>query len=314
MEKRTYNVLFAGTPQFAVPILEILYSLPHISVLGVLTQPDKPTGRSQRMTPSEVKKAATAHGTPVFTYEKLSTPEVAVALSDLHIDVAVTAAYGKIIPQKLLDLFPFGWLNVHASVLPKLRGASPIAHAILHGFTETGVTLMRMDAGLDTGPVLTSEKIPIGPRETSETLHGKLSALGAKIVGSSLISYLEGTIKSIPQQEEGATICGVLKREDGKIDWKQSAIEIDGHIRAMTPWPGSFTQFIGENMKILDAKPVRLPAGPIAGKLTWDGAQLLVDTTAEQLSILRLQIAGKKPMTAKEFVNGFGGKLPVVLE
>lgn len=297
------RVIFMGTPEFAVPCLQVLLATQQ--VVGVVTQPDKPAGRGNQLRPSPVKLVAEAAGVPVYQPKSLRKEEAAQPLRDWKPDVIVVAAFGQILRPHVLYLPPAGSINVHASLLPRWRGASPIQHAILAGDTESGITLMQMDEGLDTGPIYISESIPIGPRETAESLHDRLAMMGADMLRRHLDDILAGAIAPTVQPETGSTYAPMIRKEAGQIDWRQPTIAIDRLIRAMTPWPGAYTQWDGAPLKILCAEPllVKRPPGEPgrvfaresgAGVLTGDGALLLES----------LQLAGKRAMTAAEFRRG----------
>ncbi|MCC7522341.1 methionyl-tRNA formyltransferase [Candidatus Uhrbacteria bacterium] len=237
------KIVFFGTSSFAVPALRALASDPRFSIVEVITQPDRPVGRHAEMTETPVKQAAKELGLPVFT-----------ELSEAAFDAAVVASYGVIIKQHILDLAPHRFLNIHASLLPKYRGASPIREAIKNGDAETGVTIMEMDAGMDHGPILSIHKEPILKDDDTPTLTERLAALGAAVIGDVLAGVLDGSIQPVPQDESEATYVKLLKREDGKIDLdSMSPEQIERLIRANRPWPGTYIEKNGKRLKILDA-------------------------------------------------------------
>lgn len=294
------KIVFMGTPEFSVPTLKALADA--YEVIGVVTQPDRPAGRSREPVPPPVKVAATSLGLPVMQPERLRNPDTLAQLKHWPADLYVVAAFGQILPQAVLDIPRLGGLNVHASLLPRWRGASPIQHAIMAGDTRTGVTIMKMDAGLDTGPILTTREIDIAPDETSATLHDKLSKLGAELLIPTIKGYVEGAIVPRPQPEEGVTLAPPIRKDDGRIDWSASAETIDRMVRAFTPWPGTFTMWRGRLIKVLSGHVERgnLPAGCVD---VVDG-RMLVGTGAGVYAPTRLQMAGRQALDVRAFVNG----------
>lgn len=304
MPPKTYRVLFFGTPEFAVPVLESLHQMESINLVGVFTQPDKPVGRKQILTPPPVKLAADKLALPIYQPTKLKSEDYATQLRELAPDVIVIVAYGKIIPEAALTIPQYGWVNVHASLLPQYRGASPIQTAILNGVKQTGITLMKLDTGLDTGPIISQKPITIQSADNSQTLHNKLSRLGAELISESLLPYLAGQLKPRPQDNSLATTTKIIEKENGRIVWNKSADFIARQIRAYTPWPGAFTTWGGKSLKILEAtvydEVIALPPG----KIKRLGRTLLVGTGSSVLELKTLQLAGKKPQTTTEFLNG----------
>jgi methionyl-tRNA formyltransferase len=294
------SIVFMGTPDFSVPILQQL--IDNYTVIGVVTQPDRPAGRKQQVQMSPIKQLALQHNSPVLQPEKLRRPEAIAELKHWQPDVYVVAAFGQILPQSVLDIPTHGSINVHASLLPRWRGAAPIQAAIRAGDAETGVTIMKMDAGLDTGPMLKMRAIPIAPDETGASLHDRLSVLGADLLMETLPGYLDGTILPQPQPEAGITIAPQVKKEEGKIDWTQDAVVIERLIRAFTPWPGTFTFFKEQQLKIISGSVVEgsAAAGQIV-KLT-DG--IAVGTGHNLLKLGVIQLAGRKAMPVEAFVKG----------
>lgn len=292
-----------GTPEFAVPSLNKLIDTQE--VVGVVTQPDRPAGRGKKMRPSPVKTAAEQAGIPVYQPKSLRKEEAAEPLRQWRPDMIVVAAFGQLLRPHVLDLPPHGCLNVHASLLPRWRGASPIQHAILAGDAETGVTLMQMDVGLDTGEMFAQQAIPIRADETAASLHDRLAELGAAMLGEQLNDILNGRITPTPQNDALSTYAPMIKKEDGRLDWRKTSAELDRHIRAMTPWPGAFTTWQGKNLKILAAKRVdgRLPAGE-PGDVVLVGETAVILTQDGGLEPLQLQLAGKRAMTAADFARG----------
>ncbi len=294
-----------GTPQFAVPTLHALLS--HHEVVAVVTQPDAPAGRGRAVLPSPVKTLGLEHGAPVLQPESLKPPEVVDQLRAYAPDVIVVAAFGQILRRPVLELPPHGCVNVHASLLPRWRGASPISAAIAAGDEVTGVTIMQMDAGLDTGPILSQRSEAIRPDDTAGALGARLAELGAALLIETLPGYLAGLIQSQPQDETRATKCGLLKKEDGRIDWQRSAVEIERHVRAMSPWPSAFTRWEGRLLRVLrvaarrvDAQQAALPPGGVfvAGKA------LCVRCGDGAVELVEVQPEGKRPMSGEEFARG----------
>ena len=301
------TLVFAGTPKFAVPTLEGLIGSGHHVGL-VVTRPDRPSGRGLELAASAVKQTATKHGIPVTQPEKITNnASFRAQLEALQPDAIVVVGYGRIIPQWMIDLPRLGNLNVHASLLPKYRGAAPIQWAIAQGETVTGVTTMRIDAGLDTGDILLQGEIPITPEDTSETIAPTLAALGAKLMIETLQGLQAATLKPHPQDDSRATIAPILKKEDGHIDFRRSAIEIWNRFRGFSPWPGAFTSFRGKTLHIWKANPAAIDA-PV-GKLLVEGGSLLVGCGANSsLELFEVQIEGKKRMSIQNFRNGYRPK------
>jgi methionyl-tRNA formyltransferase len=302
------RVVFLGTPDFAVPSLRALLDHPAFAVAGVVTQPDRPAGRGQQLRMPPVKALALARGLPAFQPETLRSAEAAARLAAWQPDVLVVAAFGQILRQPVLELAPHGCVNIHASLLPRWRGAAPIQYAIHAGDAETGVTIMKMDAGLDTGPMIASRAIPIAPDDTAAALHDRLAGLGADLLPGALLDYVEGRITPEPQPEEGVTLAPTLAKDAGRIDWTQSAAAIDRQVRAYDPWPGTFTFLEGALLKIIAGRPD--PAAPVSdppGTLVSHPGGLAV-AAGEGLYILHtIQPAGKKAMSAASFLAGRPG-------
>jgi methionyl-tRNA formyltransferase len=298
------RVIFMGTPEFAVPTLEALADA-HL-VVGVVTRPDRKAGRGRELRLSPVKKVALERDLPLFQPQTLRTPEAMERLKAWGPDVIVVAAFGQILRQDVLDLPPHGCLNIHASLLPRWRGAAPVAAAIRAGDEVTGVTIMRMDAGLDTGTILEqSEPVKIEPGDTRAELKKRLAEVGADLLIRVLPTYLAGDLIPQLQPEEGVTYAEQLCKEDGQIDWQRSAVELDRQVRAFTPWPGTFTTSQGRHFKILKATPLPAwrgdaPPGMIVA-LT-DGHAVVTGKGALRLE--RVQLAGKRPMDFDAFLCG----------
>jgi methionyl-tRNA formyltransferase len=292
-----------GTPDFAVPTLEAL-SRTH-EVKGVVTQPDRPTGRGRRLSPPPVKHAALRLGLPVYQARTLNTPDALAQLTQWRPDVIVVAACGHILSSNLLELPPWGCVNVHASLLPRWRGAAPVAAAILAGDAVTGVTIMKMDEGIDTGPILAQREDAIRPSDTRVTLTRRLAGLGAQVLLETLPFYLAGDLAPQPQPEEGATYAPVLHKEDGRLEWTRSAVELERKVRAFTPWPGTFTMWQGRRLRILEATAVLARRGEgVPGQVVdlQEGAGVVAGEGVLRLD--QLQLAGKRPMDSLTFVRG----------
>ncbi len=302
------RVVFLGTPEFAVPSLRSLIDSGAFQVVGVVSQPDRPAGRGQQVSKSSVKQEAEKHGLPLFQPQTLRNPEAVEVLHGWQPDVIVVVAFGQILRQPVLELPPLGCVNVHASLLPRWRGAAPIQYAIRAGDTRSGITIMKMDAGLDTGPILAQQSIEIAPDETGATLHDKLAALGARMLPDVLAAYSRGKIQPQPQPVEGITLAPTLKKEEGEIDWSRPAVEIDRQVRAFTPWPGTFTFLSGELLKIHRGHPVETaPSKDIVGTLVVEGANIFVQTGQGRYQIDEVQPAGKQRMSARSFLAGRPG-------
>jgi methionyl-tRNA formyltransferase len=298
------RIIFAGTPDFAVPTLEALITSGFAPV-AVYTQPDRPAGRGRKLTASPVKEIALAHGLPVHQPQTLRKAGPLEELRGLKADLMVVAAYGLILPQAALDAPRLGCVNVHASLLPRWRGAAPIQRAILHGDSRTGITIMRMEAGLDTGPMYLAQHIPITARETGGSLHDKLAALGARALLDAMPGILDGTLSPSPQDEANATYAKKLTKEEAEVDWSRPAMELDRTIRAFNPWPVAQTRLKDVTLRLWEAEPIpgdEVTAAP--GTVIATGkAGIDVATGDGVLRITRLQPPGKRPMTAAELLN-----------
>ena len=297
--------VFFGTPDFAVSIVEATAEV--TDLVAVVTQPDKPKGRGRELTPPPVKVWAEARGLPVFQPEKLRDGVLAAELRKLAPDVAVVAAYGSILPTELLELPRRGCVNVHASLLPKYRGAAPIQWAIADGETETGVSLMRMDEGLDTGDVISMMKLPIADDDTCASLHGKLAELGGEIIRRDLVAYVEGALDPVPQDHGSATLAKILDKEEGRIDFRMPAKRIVDRLRGFTPWPGAFTWLGTELLKVHAAAPAVRPAGTegaAPGEVIALKPVLVAAGEGTALELIEIQPENKRRMAASECVAG----------
>ena len=307
------RLFFCGTPQFAVPALKHLIAQPGFEILGVVTQPERPRGRGQEVSFSPVKEVALAAKLPVHQPEKIRTPEFEALLQSFSLDVIVIIAYGKIIPARLLSIPKLGWINVHASLLPKYRGAAPINWAIVNGETRTGLTTMRIDAGMDTGDILLQRETTIGPRETAPELSARMAELGAPLIAETLVGLAAGTVVPRPQSHAEATHAPMLKKEDGRIDWTLSSAQIYNRIRGFATWPGAYTSFRGQTCHLW-GEPVSKDvsgggwpgaAGDAVGTLFLRKNELLVACGhATVLRLLAVKLEGRKQVTAEEFGNG----------
>ena len=293
------RLIFAGTPEFAALALQAIVAAGH-DVTLVLTQPDRPAGRGMALQPSPVKKLALDKGIEVFQPLTLKDAEAQAKIAATGAEVMVVAAYGLILPQAVLDLPRFGCLNIHASLLPRWRGAAPIQRALLAGDAETGVCIMQMEAGLDTGPVLLSEAFAIVPNDTSATLHDRLAALGARLVVAALGKL---PLPATPQALEGVTYAQKIGKAEAQIDWSQSAIELDRHIRAFNPFPGAQAQFGGQTVKLWRATPVE-GSGEKGQILQVDRNRVIVACGSGALAVSELQKAGGKRLAVREFLAG----------
>ena len=305
------KIVFLGTPEFAVPTLEKIIAQGH-TVLEVITQPDRPRGRKQELVPAPVKLAALRHGIPVYQPERIRRPESVEHLRTLAPDVMVIVGYGQIIPQSIIDIAPLGIVNVHASLLPDLRGAAPIQWSIARGLERTGVTTMRIDAGLDTGDIIDEWDTSIGPDETAPELSLRLAEAGATILVQTLSNLGNGKAKPVPQDHARATLAPILKKEDGKIDWHSPAQQIHNLVRGFQPWPGAYTTFRGQSLHLWRTRlaPQRFQFGPgalVHAPVASHGPKqgiFAVGGDGAALELLEVQLEGRKRMAADVFANG----------
>ena len=297
----TLRIAFMGTPDFAVPILRALIAAGH-EVIAVYTQPPRPAGRGHREQPSPVQRAAEAAGVPVHAPVKLDAAE-RERFRALGLDAAVVAAYGLILPKAVLAAPRLGCLNVHASLLPRWRGAAPIQRAILAGDAETGVTIMQMDEGLDTGPMLLAEPVAIGRETTAASLHDELATLGARLIVRALAGCADGALVARPQPAEGVTYAKKLARDEGRLDWGKSAVELERAVRALNPAPGVWFEHGGERIKVLAATVLASGTGAPPGTIL-DGALTIACHTGA-LRLTRLQRSGRAAMDAEAFLRGY---------
>jgi len=300
-----------GTPEFAVPSLQALIESED-EVIAVVTQPDKPKGRGLEVAPPPTKVLAEKHGIHVLQPQKIKTDDFFNELKKFNPDLICVAAYGKILPKNILDLPPYGCVNVHASLLPQYRGAAPINWAIIRGEKITGITTMKMDEGMDTGDMLLKKELPIEDEDTGETLSQKLSHIGAALLIETIKLLKEGKLNPIPQDHSQATYAPILKKEHGKIDWEKPAEEIKNLIRGTLPWPGAYTTLGGKPLKIYRAR-VSEGVGKPGEVIKSDSWILKVATGKDALDILELQVEGGKRLKAEEFLRGRNIKEGAVL-
>lgn len=297
------RIAYAGTPAFAVPALDALHTRGH-EIVAVYTQPDRPAGRGQSVTASPVKQRALELGLVVEQPADLRAPEAVERLRGFDADLMVVAAYGLILPREVLEIPRLGCWNIHASLLPRWRGAAPIQRAILAGDTETGITIMQMEAGLDTGPMLLAKTVQVGERESAGELHDRLATLGAQALVEALDEWQAGRLTSSQQPAEGVTYAPKIHKEEALIDWSSPALAIDRQIRAFNPWPVAETRWEGRQLRIWSAEP-STPVGSGAPGQVLEAAdgRLLVATGAGVLKLTRVQLAGRRAVTAAEFLN-----------
>jgi methionyl-tRNA formyltransferase len=306
------RVVFMGTPEFAVPVLEALVG--QYQIVAVVTQPDQATGRGRRVEPSPIKKTALAHDLPLLQPPSLRRPEATAELKELAPDVIVVAAFGQILPTEVLAIPPHGCLNVHASLLPRYRGAAPIAAAILAGEEQTGITLMLMDEEMDTGPILAQAECKIEPQDTTGSLSVKLAHLGVDLLVETLPCWLDGRIAPQPQDDSLATYCQMITKKDGLLDWSLPATALWLRVRAYHPWPGTYTYWRGKLLKILRARPVTIgPSSEEPGRVISVDDGVAVVTGTHALLLEEIQLAGKKALAAQEFIRGQRGFIDSVL-
>ncbi len=301
------RIVFMGTPEFSVPALEYLVKSEY-RVVGVYTQPDRPTGRGRTLEQSPVKKVALEHSLEVFQPVGLRNTDEVQRLAALRPDLILVSAFGKILPQDILDMPPFGCLNIHPSLLPKYRGATPIPSAILGGDSETGVTIMLMDTGMDTGPIVSQIIVGIEPQDTTESLSNRLAQAGVRVLAETLPLWFDRSLKTQPQDGTKVTYTAPITKEEGVINWQMSAEEISRRVRAFYPWPGCYTWWQGKLLKILEAvalhnKRESLP-GRVIALAPGQPAVVGVETGDRILGLLRVQLEGKRALTAAEFLSG----------
>ena len=319
------RIVFLGTSEFALPTLRRLVES-DCEVVAVYTQPDRPAGRGRKETPSPVKELALSYGLPLLQPARVSAPEATAELAAFNPELLVAAAYGQILRERVLQVPPRGIINIHPSLLPRYRGASPVAAAILAGDAETGVTIMLMVLALDEGPILSQRRMSIDPRDTTGTLTERLAHSGADLLLQTLPAYLDGTLQPQPQDPSLASYVPMVRKEDGLIDWRLPAIDLWRRVRAYNPWPGAFTHLDGVMLRILDARPVpgdsgeppgavvALSAAEPADQPLAREAAFAVQTGDGRLAVLRLQKAGHRALAAADFLRGERGFLGRRLE
>ena len=296
------KVVYMGTPDFAVGALEAIVNAGH-EVVAVVTQPDKPKGRSDKLIPSPVKECALKYDIPVLTPVKIKEKEAVEELKKYPADIFVVAAFGQILSEEILNMPKFGCINIHASLLPKYRGAAPIQWSIIDGEKETGVTIMQMDKGLDTGDILFTKVVPISDEDTGESLFDKLAVAGAELVVESLPKIEKGEVTPIKQDDSISTYAKMLSKAIGLIDWNKSADELEHLVRGLNSWPSAYTYLNGKQLKIWKSKVVEMDGNP-GEVLKVEKDSIIVGTGKASLAILELQLEGKKRMLTKDFLAG----------
>ena len=297
------RIVYAGTPDFAVPALDALRAAGH-GIVAVYTQPDRPAGRGQSVTASPIRQRAAELGLPVEQPVTLRSEEAVARLRSYAADLMVVAAYGLILPPAVLEAPRLGCWNIHASLLPRWRGAAPIQRAILAGDAGTGITIMQMDAGLDTGPMLLVRPLPIGAREDAGALHDRLAALGAEAIVSAIDEWQAGRRVPVPQPSDGATYAPKIRKEEARIDWTAPAPAVDRLVRAFNPWPVAETRWQDRQLRVWAAEPVAAAPGAEPGQvLEASGGRIVVAAGEGALNLTRVQLAGRRAMTAAEFLN-----------
>ena len=304
MNALPWRIVFFGTPSFALPSLQALILGPE-EVVAVVTQPDRERGRGRKVVPPPVKELALQKGVFLLQPEKVEEEPFQEAVKDLKTDLFIVVAYGQILPKSLLTIPKHGAVNVHGSLLPKYRGAAPIAWAVLNGEKKTGVTTMTMDEGMDTGDLLLQAEVPIGEEETTETLHDRLASLGAQMLMETLEKMKTGEIRPIPQDHSKATYAPMVKKEDGRIDWVREAEVIDRQVRAFHPWPGAHTRWQGRLLKIYRGEARKGKTTGKAGTVLWVGVDFIeVETGRDSYLIKEVQPEGKRRMSVQDFLAG----------
>ncbi len=299
------NIIFMGTPDFSVPVLEALIASDKHEVTAVFTQPDKARGRSGKLVGTPVKKVAVAHDIPVHTPERIRNPECVEEIRKIPCDVMVVVAFGQILSREILEIPRFGCINVHASLLPRWRGAAPIQWSILAGDTKTGVTIMQMDEGVDTGDILLNEEIDISPEETGDSLFDKLSGMGVPLLLKALELAERGELKPQPQSDEEACYAKMLTKEIGRLDFSREAVELERYVRGLNSWPSAYTFYRGKRLKIWRACVVEEDTDKACGSVTQVGKKSFrIQTGKGQLEILEVQLEGKKRMAVEDFLRG----------
>ncbi len=297
------RILFMGTPEFACPTLQLLMERGE-NVIAVVTQPDRPKGRGQKEEPPPVKLLAQQHGIPVFQPLKVRTPESVARIRELAPELIVVVAFGQILPQSLLDIPPRGCINVHSSLLPRYRGAAPLNWVIINGESETGVTTMLMDAGLDTGDMLLVKRTPIDPEENASSLHDRMALLGAEALAETLDLLTAGKLVPVKQDDSRTCYAPLMKKETGEIDWNKTPLQIKNLVRGVTPWPGAFTRL---NLLLLKVYRVRIAQGSGEPGVVLAAGKEGIEVACSEGSIIieELQLEGKKRLAARDFLAGY---------
>lgn len=303
MQPKDLRTVFMGTPDFALQTLQGLIDA-GCNMVGVYTQPDRPKGRGKQLAAPPVKELAQQYDIPVYQPLKLRQPEAVAELEALAPDLIVVVAYGQILPKRVLEIPAHGCINVHASLLPKYRGAAPINKAIIDGATETGITTMYMDVGLDTGDMLIKKILSIGPEETAGELHDRLASLGRETMDETLRQLCAGSLQREVQDDAQSTYASMMKKEDGRIDWSRSAQEIHNHVRGLDPWPGAYTALNGELLKLARTCPQELGGDKPGSVISADKDGVLIACGSGALLIKELQLAGRKRLAAADFLRG----------
>lgn len=308
------RIVFMGSPEIAVPSLQALHAAGN-EIVAVVTQPDRPKGRGQVLSPPAVKEAALALGLKVLQSEKIRTPEFAASLRELKPDLIAVVAYGKILPPELLSIPEICCVNLHFSLLPKYRGAACVAYALINGDPESGVTTIVMEEGLDTGPILMQWSEPIQPEDTAGSLAERLAPLGAQQLVKTVEALEHGTIHPTPQNDADASYAPLLKKEEGRIDWTRSAQEIFNRYRGLSPWPGVFSFLQGKRVIFSDMRPSAASTqGPPGNLRHGSRGEVLVDCGLGSLEVLRLKPEGKSVLSAEDFMRGWQGRSPLRFE
>lgn len=307
------RIVFMGTPEFAVPCLAMLVKEGY-DVCAVVSQPDRPKGRGQKLTPSPVKEAALSYGLQVLTPERIKDASFVDVMKGLNPEIIIVVAFGQFLPKVLLDVPKFGCINVHASLLPKYRGAAPIHWAVINGESISGVTTMFMDIGMDTGDMILKAEVDIGPLDTTGDLHDSLKELGAGILSQTIRQVLEGRAPRIPQDHSAATYAPLLTRAIEKIDWHKSAEEIHNLVRGLNPWPGAYSFHQGKSLKIWKTRilPDNIVKEP--GKVLYHSGSVIVGTGNGNIELLEVQPESKRRMSAGEYIRGYGSVESAQLE
>jgi len=303
MQPKDLRTVFMGTPDFALQTLQGLIDA-GCNMVGVYTQPDRPKGRGKQLAAPPVKELALQYDIPVYQPLKLRQPEAVAELEALAPDLIVVVAYGQILPKSALEIPAHGCINVHASLLPKYRGAAPINKAIIDGETETGITTMYMDVGLDTGDMLIKKSLSIGEEETAGELHDRLASLGRETMDETLQQLCTGSLQREVQDDAQSTYASMMKKEDGRIDWSRSAQEIHNHVRGLDPWPGAYTSLNGELLKLAKTCPQVVDGGKPGSVVSADKDGVLIACGSGALLIKELQLAGRKRLAAADFLRG----------